>query len=159
MRIADRLSGSALAMFGLLVIWGSTRLPQVPGVRFGADLLPLGIGIALLAFGLIIALSSWRDGRALINLDDWRGKGRGTRRDRLAAIWSLGGIALGLVLFEPLGFPLYGMGFMAVMMALTGARWPVIALVCPGFILLLYYVFSGLLRVSLPAGPLAGILS
>ncbi|WP_323766589.1 tripartite tricarboxylate transporter TctB family protein [Marinovum sp.] len=159
MRIADRLSGSVLALFGLLVIWGSTRLPQVPGVRFGADLLPLGLGIALLGFGLIIALSSRRDGRVWINLEDWRGKDSDRRRDRLAAIWSLGGLALGLVLFEPLGFPLYGMGFMAVMMALMGARWPVIALICPGFILLLHYVFSGLLRVSLPAGPLAGILS
>ncbi|MFW2545183.1 tripartite tricarboxylate transporter TctB family protein [Primorskyibacter sp. 2E107] len=154
MRIGDRLFGPLLALFGLLVIWGATRLPKVPGVRFGADLLPMGIGIALVGLGLLVLLSGLRRPGGLLNVDDWKGRGR----DGLAAAWSLGGLLIGMVLFEPLGFPLFGMLFMAVMMALMGARWPVIAVVSPTFILLLYYVFSGLLRVSLPAGPLGVIL-
>ncbi len=154
MRIGDRLFGPLLAAFGLLVIWGASGLPKVPGVRFGADLLPMGIGIALVAFGLLILLAGLRGADPVLDFADWRGRGR----DALAALWSLGGLLGGMALFEPLGFPLVGMAFMAVMMALMGARWQVIAVVCPVFILLLYLVFSGLLRVSLPAGPLGVIL-
>ncbi|QPM92351.1 tripartite tricarboxylate transporter TctB family protein [Pseudooceanicola algae] len=154
MRIADRLFGPLLAAFGLLVIWGARGLPKVPGVRFGADLLPMGVGIALVLFGTVILIGGLRVPAAFLDLDDWKGRGR----DSLAALWAFAGLLLGIFLFEPLGFPLFGILFMAVLMALMGARWPVIAVVSPGFILLLYYVFSGLLRVSLPVGPLEGIL-
>jgi putative tricarboxylic transport membrane protein len=154
MRIGDRLFGPLLAVFGLLVIWGANGLPKVPGVRFGADLLPMGIGIALVLFGVLILVAGLRVPAAFLDLDDWQGRGR----DGFAALWAFVGLLLGIVLFEPLGFPLFGILFMTTMMALMGARWPVIVVVAPGFILLLYYVFSGLLRVALPAGPLEAIL-
>lgn len=154
MRIGDRLIGPFLAAFGVLVIWGASKLPSVPGVRFGADLLPTAIGVALAVFGVIIGISGLRQRAQLIDVSDWH-----TRlRDGVAALWSLVGLVIGILAFEPLGFPLFGIGFMAVMMALMGARWPVIVTVAPVFVFVLYFVFSGILRVSLPVGPLGGLL-
>ncbi|MBE3639268.1 tripartite tricarboxylate transporter TctB family protein [Mangrovicoccus algicola] len=155
MRIADRLLGPVLALFGLFVIWEAHKLPAVPGVRFGADLLPTGAGVLLVLFGGLILLSGLRQPQeALLHLDDWKARGL----NGVAALWAFGGLLLGMVLFEPLGFPLTGILFMAGMMALMGARAAVIVTVAPIFVLLLHYVFSGLLKVSLPAGVLDGVL-
>lgn len=154
MKIADRLFGPVLAVFGLSVIWGASRLPSVPGTRFGADLLPTAIGCALTGFGALLLLSGLRRDEPLFDLGDWAG----VPRARLAAIWALLGPLLGIFLFDPLGFVLFAMLFMAPMMVLMGARWRVVAVVTPGFVLLLYYVFSGPLRVALPAGPLEALL-
>ncbi|SDI82789.1 tripartite tricarboxylate transporter TctB family protein [Alloyangia pacifica] len=154
MRIGDRLFGPFLALLGMFVIWEAQKLPKIPGVRFGADLLPTGAGILLVVFGGLILLSGLRQPGQLLNVDDWKRRGR----SGLAALWSLGGLLLGMVLFETLGFPLMGTLFMAVMMTLMGARLRVTIIVAPFFVLLLYYVFSGLLKVSLPAGMLDGIM-
>lgn len=153
MRIGDRIFGPLLAVFGAGVIRESSRLPSIPGVRFGADLLPTAIGAVLIVLGGMIL---WSGLRAQVAVPAEGGSFRG--RSGLAALWSLGGLVLGLVLFEPLGFPLFAAGFMAVMMALMGARLRTIVLVAPVFVLALYYLFTAGLRVSLPAGLLAGLL-
>ncbi len=153
MRIGDRIFGPLLAVFGAGVIWESSRLPSIPGVRFGADLLPTAIGAALIVLGGMIMWSGLRAQAAVpAEVGSFRG------RSGLAALWSLGGLVLGLVLFEPLGFPLFGIGFMSVMMALMGARLRTTLLVASAFVLALYYLFTAGLRVSLPAGLLAGLL-
>ncbi|WP_116084054.1 tripartite tricarboxylate transporter TctB family protein [Tropicimonas sp. IMCC34011] len=154
MRIADRLFGPLLTAFGLAVLWGAAQLPRVPGVRFGGELMPTIYGIALIVFGGIIFLTGLREGGPAFDADEWRGRGRAG----LAAAWSLAGLLLGMVLFEPLGFPLFGLLFVAVMMGLMGARPLTILIVAPVFVLTLYLTFSGVLRVSLPAGPLGAIL-
>ncbi|WP_116600152.1 tripartite tricarboxylate transporter TctB family protein [Primorskyibacter marinus] len=153
MRIGDRIFGPLLAVFGAGVIWESTQLPSIPGVRFGADLLPIAIGAVLVVLGGMVLWSGLRE-QAAVPAEGGSYKGR----SGLAALWSLGGLLLGLMLFEPLGFPLFGIGFMAVMMALMGARLRTIVLVAPAFVLALHYLFTAGLRVSLPAGLLAGVL-
>ena len=171
MKIADRAVGPVLMLFGALVIWGALRLPQVPGVRFGADLLPMAAGAALVLFGVLILRSGLREGAVpdakanpgaaaepkrstALDLSDWAVPWR----MRAAALWALGGLAAGTVLFRPLGFPLFALIFTVGLMALMGARWRIIAIIAPIFVLLLHLAFAGLMRVSLPAGPLEGIL-
>ncbi len=154
MKIADRIMGPLLALFGLCIIWRAHHLPSIPGARFGPDLLPTIIGITLILFGGILFAHSARETTPLINLSEWQV----TTRNKLAAIWALGGLLAGTFLFEPLGFVLFGTLFMAGLMALMEARLPTIIVIAPLFTLALYLTFAGLLRVELPAGPLAGIL-
>lgn len=154
MKIADRAFGPFLALFGLLVIWGASRLPKVPGVRYGAEILPTIIGVTLLILGALVLIKGLKNRDPLFDISDWRGQ----PRENLAALWSVLGLLLGMLLFKPLGFPIFGTVFMAVMMALMGARWRMIVLVAPSFVFLLYFVFTGVLRVSLPAGPLEAFL-
>lgn len=154
MRIADRIIGPFLVLFGMLVFWGATQLPKVHGVRYGADLLPKFIGVTLLILGALILIKGLESKEVVLDVESWKGQ----PKESLAALWSVLGLVLSMILFKPLGFPICGAIFVAIMMALMGARWQLIVLIAPTFVLMLHLVFSGILRVSLPAGPLEAIL-
>ena len=77
---------------------------------------------------------------------------------RLAAIWAIGGLVAGGFLFEPLGFVLFGIVFMAGLMLLMGARGVTVALVAPIFVIALHLLFTRVMFVDLPAGVLEGWL-
>ncbi|WP_081725868.1 tripartite tricarboxylate transporter TctB family protein [Martelella sp. AD-3] len=157
MKISDRITGPALSLFGAAVIVGATRLPTVPGVRFGADLMPMLVGIGFIGLGIAISMGAFiaGGGQKLIDLSEWHVP----MRKKLAAVWTLAGLVLGIFLFETVGFPLYAFIYMAVLMLLMGASWMVTVIVSPTVVLLLYVGFSKGLLVPLPAGLLGGILS
>lgn len=156
MRISDRVIGPVLLLFGVVVIWGASGLPTVPGVRFGADLMPSLIGVCLIGLGLSIAVGGFasKERDRLLDISEWSV----SLRNKLAAIWSLGGLILGGLLFEVIGFPLLGVIYMAVLMTLMGTRPRTTAAVSIFVVAALYIGFSKGLLVPLPAGLLGGIL-
>lgn len=156
MKISDRITGPALSLFGVAVIVGASQLPTVPGVRFGADLMPMLIGIGFIGLGIAIGLGGFIAGgdQKLFDLSEWRVPWR----KRAAAFWTLAGLLIGILLFQSVGFPLYAMIYMAVLMLLMGASWPMTAVISPVVVLILYFGFSRGLLVPLPAGVLGGIL-
>lgn len=156
MRISDRITGPALMLFGAMVIWGAFQLPTVPGVRFGADLMPTLIGVGLIVLGTSITIGSLTSGEKskLIDLSEWDVPAR----NKLAAVWSLLGLVLGGLLFEQVGFPLLGVIYMAVLMTLMGTSKKATALVSIVVVGALYIGFSKGLLVPLPLGLLGGIL-
>lgn len=156
MRISDRVSGPAILFFGAAVIWGATKLPSVPGVRFGADLMPTLIGVGLICLGLSIFIGSLsvKEPVRILDLSEWDVP----LRNKLAAIWSLAGLVIGGLLFEQVGFPLMGIIYMAVLMTLMGTKPKVTALVSILVVGALYIGFSKGLLVPLPIGLLGGLL-
>ncbi|WP_176086095.1 tripartite tricarboxylate transporter TctB family protein [Martelella sp. HB161492] len=156
MKISDRITGPALSLFGAVVIVGAMQLPTVPGVRFGADLMPTLIGIGFICLGLAIALGGFltEKGRTFLDVSEWRVP----LRNYAAAIWTLGGLVIGIFLFQSVGFPLIGIIYMAGLMLLMRARILTTVIVSPVVVLILYYGFSKGLMVPLPAGILGGIL-
>lgn len=165
MKLADVLMGPLVAAFGLTVIWGAVALPQVPGLRFGPDLMPILIGGGLVLSGVSILVSTLVTAnksvtaahpveQPLFDLSDWNV----SLRRKLAAVWTLLGPVFGIALFDVAGFPLVALVYMAVLMALMGARALTVALVAPVTVLVFYLGFSEILRVPLPAGWLGVVL-
>jgi len=152
MRIDDRLIGLGMALLALAIIFGSLGLPSVPGTTYGPNLMPtiIGIGFAVLSIRIFIVGWRARDGARWIDLSQWSGR----TRSLLCVVWTLGGIVFGLVLFEPMGFLLYGLAFMLPLMLLMGAG-PVTAIATTvPTILLAQFGFANLMLVPLPVGPL-----
>jgi putative tricarboxylic transport membrane protein len=154
MKLSDRLIGPGLVLFGAGVVYSASQLASIPGVRFGADLMPMICGAALILFGAVITRAGLREAGPAFSLDEWSVP----LKQRLAAIWALGGLVAGIFLFEPLGFPLFGVLFMAGLMVLMGARPLMIAVVAPVFVLGLHLLFTRVMFVDLPAGVLEGVL-
>lgn len=155
MRMSDRVIGPALLLFGVAVIWGAYGLPSVPGVRFGADLMPTLIGVCLIGLGLAITIGGiWSPQKGLIDLSEWQVPAR----HKLAALWSMVGLVIGGLLFEVIGFPLLGVIYMSVLMTLMGTRPKTTAIVSILVVAALYLGFSKGLLVPLPAGLLGGLL-
>ncbi len=156
MKLSERLIGPALALFGGGVIIASAGLPQVPGVRFGADLMPSITGGALILFGGLLGWKAWSEPltESLVDISEWRV----STRKRVTAIWTSGALLAATLLFQSLGFPLIGLIFMSVLMVLMGARPIIIAIVAPLFVLALHLSFTRIMHVELPTGPLGAFL-
>ncbi|MTH80233.1 tripartite tricarboxylate transporter TctB family protein [Paracoccus aestuariivivens] len=154
MKLSDRIFGPGLVLLGAGVVLAALRIPDVPGVRFGADLMPAICGCGLALFGVFLTRAGLREAGPLASFDDWRV----SPRNLLAALWVVLGLCAGLFLFESLGFPLFGMIFMAGLMVLMGARPLTVALVAPLFVLALHLAFTRIMFVDLPVGPLGTVL-
>ncbi|CAN7708987.1 MULTISPECIES: tripartite tricarboxylate transporter TctB family protein [Neorhizobium] len=156
MKLSERLIGPGLILFGGGVIIASADLPQVPGVRFGADLMPSITGGALILFGGLLGWKAWSKPltEPLVDTSEWEV----SLRKRLTAIWTIGALLAATLLFQSVGFPLIGLIFMTVLMVLMGARPLTIAIVAPLFVLALHLSFTRIMHVELPAGPLGAFL-
>ncbi|WP_262269649.1 tripartite tricarboxylate transporter TctB family protein [Microvirga yunnanensis] len=56
MRLSDRITGSFVAVLGVLATYGGSQLPPVPGQDVGPSAFPIVIGIGLVLCGAMIAL-------------------------------------------------------------------------------------------------------
>ena len=56
----DRVTGSLVAVLGLLALWGASRLPGMPGQWVGPGAFPALVGAGLVATGALIALGVGR---------------------------------------------------------------------------------------------------
>ncbi len=153
MRLADGLSGAAVLLGALLLLWAAAGLPDMPGQRFGPATFPTLIGLAMGAAGLVIL---WR-GRAERPLLDIGTLGR-DRRGQAAVLWLLGGLASMPVLWQALGFPLLAAVHSGGLMLILEARPRTSIFWAAAVALLVHLVFTRLLLVPLPAGPLAPLL-
>lgn len=152
MRFDDRIIGVAFAALSLVIIALASQVPSVPGTTFGPDLFPTLIGIAMFAMAARIFIAGMRrpKGGDWVNVTVWRRQTRGL----IAAVWVIGGIVVGIAFFNQIGFPLFGIVFALPLMLLMGARPLVAVIVCLAAVLVSYFVFSRLLFVPLPVGPL-----
>lgn len=56
----DRVTGCLVAALGVLVVWGASRLPAMPGQWLGPSAFPTLVGVGLVATGALIALGVGR---------------------------------------------------------------------------------------------------
>ena len=153
MRLADGLSGGVVVAGAALLLWTASGLPDMPGQRFGPATFPTLIGIAMAAAGLVVL---WR-GRAERPLFSIGTLGH-DRRVQVAVLWLLGGLVAMLVLWQPVGFPLLAAVYSGGLMLILGVRpLPAVFWACAVSVVV-HLVFTRLLLVPLPAGPLGFLL-
>jgi putative tricarboxylic transport membrane protein len=156
-RVNDAVSGAALVLFALAMIWYTRTFPAMPGQHFGPALFPVLIGIGLLLTGAILIArgvarlrtkplfsgGAWlRSGPHLINF--------------LAIV---GGLLLYILISDRLGFiPTALLLLFGWLLLFRGGR-PVSSLVIAlALTLAVDYLFSELLLVPLPLGVLQALL-
>jgi putative tricarboxylic transport membrane protein len=154
MKVHDALTGAALMVFGLVVLWHVQAFPPIPGQKYGAALFPRLIAAGLVVCGVLLALRSVRQ------RGPWIVPGAWTRQPRaVAAFFSVpAGLAVYLVLADPLGFHLTGFLLLLGWTRVFGARWAValpVAVIAP---IVIHLAFYKLLRIPLPWGVLERIV-
>lgn len=146
-----RPDGAALAMAGLLavlggvILWDAARLHQSGGYSgVGPGDVARWIGYALLALALWSGVAAFRETPV-----------RPPRQDTVSVLWVAGGLGAQILLLNTAGFAI-ATGLLFAFTA-RGFGKRNLALTIPVgiiFALVVYLVFAGLLKLTLPAGPL-----
>ncbi|HEY2990977.1 MAG TPA: tripartite tricarboxylate transporter TctB family protein [Candidatus Binatia bacterium] len=140
----DRISGAALALFALAVIWESRKLPLGTFRHPGPAYMPVLLALLLLVFGILIAATGSRAER--FRSLQWK------ELPHAAAI--LAACIFSALALERLG---YRLTVLLVLVFLTGAvekrGWLTTALFALAVSFGSFYLFYTLLRVPLPLGP------
>jgi hypothetical protein len=140
----DQVVGSVFAVFSLLVLWESRRIPLGFLAEPGPGWVPILLAIALLACGIAVAAGG-RSGKRLAEVQwvEWR-----------HAVAILGTCAFMALAIERLG---YRVTIFVALLFLTGLvekrGWVRGLAFAGGFSLATHYIFNSLLRVPLPQGP------
>jgi putative tricarboxylic transport membrane protein len=141
----DRVSGTALALFSLLVIWESRQLPFGSFRQPGPAYIPVIIAALLLFLGLALILSSSRaPSLSSIRWTEWR---------HVLAI--LAASTFSIFAMERLGYRLTVLLVLGFLVKVVERRGWLLSLVF-AFILSFgsFFLFYTVLRVPLPEGPL-----
>ena len=122
----------------------------MPGQHFGPALFPGLLAAGMSACGVLLIWRGARSARPWLGIEPW------LRRSRplLGFISVLGGLALYVVLAEPLGFHLTGFLLVLLWTLVFGARPALAVSVAIAAPLLIHLAFYKLLRVPLPWGVL-----
>jgi len=141
----DRMSGSVLVLFALLVIWESRRLPLGTFRQPGPAFVPILLALLLLIFGIFVVLTA---GRAqLLSSIRWT-EWRHAVAILAASVFSVFGM-------ERLGYRLTVLIVLIFLVKLVEQRGWLLSL---GFAFALsfgsFFLFYTILRVPLPEGPL-----
>jgi len=136
--------GLGLAVLGLLVGWDATKIGGGNYARIGPATFPFVIAALLLVLAVWTMVSAWR------------GRFPEREHDETAPIlWVVGGLALQLLLLHPAGFSIATGILFAFTARGFGKRRLWISL--PAgilFSLAIWLLFTQVLRLALPAGPL-----
>ena len=140
----DRISGAALALFAIGVIWESRKLQlgtfRVPGPAF----LPVLLAVLLLIFGVLLAATGGRAER--FRSLRWK------ELPHAAAILAV--CAVSALALERLGYRLTVLLVLAFLVKVVEKRsWLVAAVFALAVSFGSFYLFYTLLRVPLPLGP------
>jgi putative tricarboxylic transport membrane protein len=158
---APLLAGAILSLLGAGVIAEAMRLPTIPGQTYGPGFFPTLIGVGLLVFGAIYALSARRPMQPVILLE---GEGAALEEPEEivperpfygALAWLVIGLVATIVLWEAAGFILLMSVVLTVFMILLGVRFWHAGLVAIVSTIIVYALFINILMVPLPAGLLA----
>ena len=141
----DRLSGSALVIFSLLVIWECRFLPLGTFRQPGPAYIPILLASLLLICGLCLAVANGRAPTlSSIRWVEWR--------HALAIFAACIFAALGI---ERLGYRLTVALLLGFLLKVVERRgWSVTIGLAAGLAFGSFYLFHTLLRVPLPLGPL-----
>jgi len=141
----DRLSGSVLVLFALLVIWESRRLPLGTFRQPGPAFVPILLALLLLIFGIFVVLTARR--AQLLSSIRWT-EWRHAVAILAASVFSVFGM-------ERLGYRLTVLIVLIFLVKLVEQRGWLLSL---GFAFALsfgsFFLFYTILRVPLPEGPL-----
>jgi putative tricarboxylic transport membrane protein len=160
MQLSDRVTGVFLVGLGGASAYGGWLLPPVPGQQIGPNVFPMVIGFGLMLCGALIALGVGHRFEEEAEADPTMPAAAGEESTPLS--WGRSLLALlppGLLLFyvvavDRLGFALTAAAMVLATALALGARARLaipLAIVAPIFV---HLVFSKLLRVPLPPGPL-----
>jgi putative tricarboxylic transport membrane protein len=147
-----------LVALGVLVLVDAISLPEIATERgIGPDVVPIVVGSALILVAVLLARDVARGGKGeaeggedidLSAPGDWR-----------TVLLLAAAFLANVVLIGPLGFPISGaVLFWGAAYALGSRNFVRDPLVAAGLSLVTYFVFNDLLGVSLPGGPLMGVL-
>ena len=141
----DRVSGTVLVLFALLVIWESRHLPLGTFRQPGPAYVPVVLAILLLIFGVFLVLTA---GRAplfsSITWTEWR-----------HAVAILGASIFSVIAIERLGYRLTVLLVLVFLVKIVEKRgWLVSLAFALSFSFGSYFLFYTILRVPLPEGPL-----
>ena len=156
MRINDAILGLVLLGLGVAIVLISGTFPESRTTSFGPGFFPSLLGYLMAGGAVILIVGGIRElePRSFVQLEDWWRRPR-TLVDVLAV--PAAGFAYVLVV-ERLGFALTGFLIVAALLWLYRVRRALVLPVAAAIALSLVYVFSVLLRVPLPRGPLEAVL-
>ena len=166
MKLPDRVIGLMRVVLGVLVYWGGSLLPPVPGQQVGPDVFPMLIGAGLaICGGLIIAGvgRTFEEEEEIVTSESGEvakaeevAPKRGFVEDFFNDGWKVlvppGSLFFYYFASERLGFWITATVMIFVLAWAQGAKikWAVsLAFIAPVFV---HLVFYKLLRVPLPAG-------
>jgi putative tricarboxylic transport membrane protein len=155
-RVNDAVSGAALVLFALAMIWYTRTFPEMPGQNYGPALFPVLIGIGLLLTGaILIARGVVLRTEPLFSGGAWLRSG--PHRINFLAI--VGGLLLYILISDRLGFiPTALLLLFGWLLLFRGGR-PISSLaIALALTLAVDYLFSELLLVPLPLGVLQPLL-
>lgn len=141
----DRISGSVLALFALLVIWQSRVLPLGTWRQPGPAFVPLLLAWLLLIFGFFVALAGSRaPSWASLRWSEWR-----------HAVAILAASILSVLAIERLGYRVTVLLVLIFLVKVVERRgWVLSVLFAFSLSFGSFFLFYTLLRVPLPQGPL-----
>jgi len=141
----DRLAGLALVLIGLVAVWQSLAFPLGSLKRPGPAFAPTALALLLILFGVLVAVTGGSARRiADVGWHDGRHAAAVFGACAFAA-WGLERLGYRLTMAVVLAVLLRGLerqGWMASLALTVGMAWGS------------FYVFSTLLRIPLPRGPL-----
>lgn len=140
----DRISGAVFVAIALLVAWENRAYPLGSLFEPGPGYMPLGLAIALGAFGLIVALRGHAS--PLLDTIGWTESRR--------AIVLLIGCGVAAFALEHIGYRLTTIALLVFMLGVVERKRPLMTLlVAFGFAFISYFIFATQLNVQLPRGP------
>ncbi len=140
----DRISGAVFVVIALLVAWENRAYPLGSLSTPGPGYMPLGLAVALGAFGLVVALRG--NASPLLDTISWTESRR--------AVVLLIGCGVAAFALEPIGYRLTMIALLVFMLGVVERKRPLATLlVAFGFAFLSYFIFATLLNVQLPRGP------
>jgi putative tricarboxylic transport membrane protein len=147
----ETIAGALVVGIGVALLVHAAKLDYMVENVPGPGFLPLWLGIAIVATGIILTGKALRPAAAAMAAIDWP-----PRSGWVQIGVMLGGLALALLVLEPLGFLLTAMLFMAGLVFSLGVRsWPMLLGVPIVSALVLHLVFVVWLAVPLPSGVLS----
>jgi len=154
MKVSDTIAGLLIVLFGMAVALYARTFPPMPGQPVGPALFPTVIGVGLVLFGAVLAVTGARRREGpLLEREGW------TRKPRMVLHFVL---TIGVLLFyslvvDRLGFHVTAILFLSVLFVAFEVRRRWIAPVAIAVAALIHYGFYSLLRVPLPWGVLEAI--
>ena len=153
MKINDAITGVALILLGVGILWHIQGFPAMQGQRYGPAWFPgiVAAGLALCGLGLVY--QGVRSRIPWIALDDW------TRRRRpVAGFFAvIAGLAFYVVASSPLGFHVTSFLLLVAWLRILGARWSLTLAVAIAAPIVIHLAFYKVLRIPLPWGLLEGL--
>lgn len=151
------ITGIAAVILGAIYSIGAYLLPRASiGDPMAPVRYPLGLGIAMIIFGIILYLKEIKKGPLVTKTND---KKEGiSHSTKLITITCVAGVVYAL-LFEHIGYVLSTIIFMlSILFALNGkAKWKLNVLVAVIFSVGVYVIFVKLLAIPLPVIPILEI--